>query len=55
MVEGMALAGNPQRCQEKLAALIEAGITSVSFAIAGGPEFAKNLEELHRNVIHDFI
>lgn len=55
MVEGMALAGSPQRCREKLAALIEAGTTSAVFVMAGGPEFAKNLEELHRTVIRDFI
>lgn len=55
MVEGLTLAGSPQRCREKLAALIEAGTTSAVFAVAGGPEFAKNLEELHWNVIRDFI
>ena len=55
VVDGMALAGSPQRCQEKLAALVEAGTTSVVFSLAGGPEFTKHLEELHRNVIRDFI
>ena len=55
MVDELVLAGSPQRCREQLAARIEAGLTSAVFFMAGGPEFAKNLEELHRNVIRDFI
>ena len=55
MVDGLALAGSPQRCREKLAGLIDAGITTAVFATAGRPDFAKNLEWLHRNLIRDFI
>jgi len=55
MVDGLALAGSPQRCREKLAALIDAGITTAVFATEGGPDFAKNLEWLHLNLIRDFI
>lgn len=55
MVDGLAIAGSPQRCREKLAALIDAGITTAVFATEGGPDFAKNLEWLHRNLIRDFI
>lgn len=55
MVDGLSIAGSPQRCREKLAALIDAGITTAVFATEGGPDFAKNLEWLHRNLIRDFI
>ena len=55
MVDELVLAGSPQRCREQLAARVEAGLTSAVFFMAGGPEFIKNLEELHRNVIRDFI
>jgi 5,10-methylenetetrahydromethanopterin reductase len=55
MVDGLTLAGSPQRCREKLASLIDAGITTAVFATEGGPDFAKNLEWLHGNLIRDFI
>jgi len=55
MVDELVLAGSPQRCREKLATRIEAGMTSAVFFMAGGPEFAKDLEALHRTVIRDFI
>ncbi len=44
MVDGLTLAGSPQRCREKLADLIDAGITTAVFSTEGGPDFAKNLE-----------
>lgn len=55
MVDELVLAGSPQRCRERLAARIEAGLTSAVFFMAGGPEFARNLEALYRTVIRDFI
>ena len=55
MVDELVLAGSPEHCREKLAARIEAGTTSAVFFMAGGPEFVKNLEELHRTVLRDFI
>ena len=55
MVDGLTMAGSPQRCREKLAQLIEAGITTAVFLVAPGPDFAKNLEWLHRNLIRDFV
>jgi alkanesulfonate monooxygenase SsuD/methylene tetrahydromethanopterin reductase-like flavin-dependent oxidoreductase (luciferase family) len=55
MVDGLSLAGSPQRRREKLAGLIDGGITAVVFYPEGGPDFAKNLEWLHRNLIRDFI
>ena len=55
MVDGLTMAGSPQRCREKLARLIQAGITTAVFLVAPGPDFAKDLEWLHRNLIRDFI
>jgi len=55
MVDGLALAGSPQRCREKLARLIDAGIMAAVFYTEGGPDFAKNVEWLHRNLLRDFI
>jgi alkanesulfonate monooxygenase SsuD/methylene tetrahydromethanopterin reductase-like flavin-dependent oxidoreductase (luciferase family) len=55
MVDGLALAGSSQRCREKLAGLIDAGITTAVFATAGRPDFTKNLEWTRRNLIRDFI
>ena len=55
MVDGLTLAGSPQRCREKLARLIEAGITTAVFFVAPGPDFAKDLEWLHRNLFRDFV
>jgi alkanesulfonate monooxygenase SsuD/methylene tetrahydromethanopterin reductase-like flavin-dependent oxidoreductase (luciferase family) len=55
MIDGLALAGSPQRCRERLAQYIDAGIETAVFAIEGGPGFAKNLESLHRNLVSHFI
>lgn len=55
MVDGLTMAGNPQRCRDKLARLIEAGITTAVFLVAPGPDFPRNLEWLHRNLIRDFV
>jgi 5,10-methylenetetrahydromethanopterin reductase len=55
MVDGFTLAGSPERCRGKLARLIEAGITTAVFSVEGGPDFAKHLEWLHRNLIRDFV
>jgi 5,10-methylenetetrahydromethanopterin reductase len=59
MVDGLAIAGSPQRCRDRLAQIIEAGITTAVFApvfpAASGPDFTKNLEWLHQNLIRDFI
>jgi 5,10-methylenetetrahydromethanopterin reductase len=55
MVDGLAVAGTPERCREKLAQLIDAGITTVVFLVTPGPDFAKALGWLHRNLIRDFI
>jgi alkanesulfonate monooxygenase SsuD/methylene tetrahydromethanopterin reductase-like flavin-dependent oxidoreductase (luciferase family) len=55
MIDGLTLAGSPKRCHEKLADLVDAGVTTAIFAVAGGPDFAKNLESLYRKLIRDFI
>jgi 5,10-methylenetetrahydromethanopterin reductase len=55
MVDGFTLAGSPERCREKLGRLIEAGITTAVFSVEGGPDCAKHLEWLHRNLIRDFV
>jgi 5,10-methylenetetrahydromethanopterin reductase len=55
MVDGLAMAGSPERCRESLSKLIDAGITSAVFAVAPTPDFAKDLEWLHRNLIRDFL
>jgi 5,10-methylenetetrahydromethanopterin reductase len=55
MVDGLAVAGTPERCREKLARLIDAGITTAVFIVAPGPDFAKDMESLHRNLIRDFV
>ena len=55
MVDGLAMAGSPERCREKLARFIEAGITTAVFLVAPGPEFTKELGWLHRKLIGDFV
>ena len=55
MVDGFTMAGSPQRCRDKLARLIEVGVTTAVFMVAPGPDFAKELEWLHRNLIRDFV
>jgi len=55
MLDEFALAGSPERCREKLARLIEAGLTTAVFSVESGPDFAKNLEWLQGNLIRDFI
>jgi 5,10-methylenetetrahydromethanopterin reductase len=55
MVDGLAMAGSPERCREKLARLVEAGITRAVFFVAPTPDFARDLEWLHRNLIRDFL
>jgi len=55
MIDGLALAGSPQRCRERLAQYVDAGIDTAVFAIEGGPDFAKHLESLHRNLVSHFI
>jgi alkanesulfonate monooxygenase SsuD/methylene tetrahydromethanopterin reductase-like flavin-dependent oxidoreductase (luciferase family) len=55
MVDGLAMAGNPQRCREQLARLVEAGITRAVFFVAPTPNFARDLKWLHRNLIRDFL
>jgi 5,10-methylenetetrahydromethanopterin reductase len=55
MVDRLAMAGNPQRCREKLARLVEAGITNAVFLVAPTSDFARDLEWLHRNLIRDFV
>jgi alkanesulfonate monooxygenase SsuD/methylene tetrahydromethanopterin reductase-like flavin-dependent oxidoreductase (luciferase family) len=55
MVDGLAVAGTPERCREKLAQLIEAGITTAVFLAAPGPDFAKDLGSLYRNLIRDLV
>jgi len=48
MIDEMTLAGSPQRCPERLAALLDAGMTHPIFAISGGPSFQSSLEKLYR-------
>jgi alkanesulfonate monooxygenase SsuD/methylene tetrahydromethanopterin reductase-like flavin-dependent oxidoreductase (luciferase family) len=55
MVDGLAVAGTPERCREKLAHLIDAGTTTAVFLVAPGADFAKDLRWLHRNLIRDFV
>jgi 5,10-methylenetetrahydromethanopterin reductase len=55
MVDGFTLAGSPERCREKLARMIEAGVRTAVFSVEGGPDCAKRLRWLHRNLIRDFI
>lgn len=51
MVDGLALAGNPERCRAQLAGLIDAGLTSAVFLVAGSPQFESELESLHKNLL----
>ncbi|HLK85554.1 MAG TPA: LLM class flavin-dependent oxidoreductase [Candidatus Binataceae bacterium] len=55
MIDAMTLAGNPERCRERLAALLDAGMTHPIFAIGGGANFQSGLERLYRDVIRSFI
>lgn len=55
MLDGLALAGSPERCREQLAGLIEAGLTSAVFYVTGSPQFEQDLKSLRRNLIEGFI
>jgi alkanesulfonate monooxygenase SsuD/methylene tetrahydromethanopterin reductase-like flavin-dependent oxidoreductase (luciferase family) len=55
MVEGLAMAGNLQRCREKLARLIEAGTTTAVFLVAPGPDLENQLGRLRHDLLRDFV
>ncbi len=55
MIDAMTLAGSPERCRERLAALLDAGMTHPIFAIGGGANFESSLERLYRDVLRGFI
>ena len=56
-IDLVTVAGNPDRCREKLAALVAAGLTSpviYPVMVPGGPEFKDHLDWLLQHVLRDF-
>lgn len=51
MIDGLALVGSPERCRAQLDGLIDAGLTSAVFFIAGGAQFESELDSLYRNLL----
>lgn len=51
MIDGLALAGDVERCRTQLASLFDAGLTSAVFLVAGGPQFEAELASLQRNLL----
>lgn len=56
-IDAVTIAGDPESCRAKLAALQAAGLTAPVISpvmVTGGPEFKAHLEWLQKNVLRDF-
>ncbi|MFT4561680.1 MAG: alkanesulfonate monooxygenase SsuD, partial [Gammaproteobacteria bacterium] len=58
VIDGLSISGSPERCREKLAGLIDAGITKpiiAPYTLLPGSGWADQLEWLQQNLLRDFM
>ncbi len=55
LIDGLTISGNPARCREQLARLIDSGLTSAIFFPANGLEFEQGVQLLRRELLQGFI